>query len=67
MALRVLVDMNAVEAFAQDGRAQYSFPGILRSVGSGWNMSVRLQAQTASPVTVDVGIWPINDVNKLKQ
>ena len=71
VALWVLVDVNAVEAFAQGGRAQYGFPGTLnnatmsasmsasdRGTGSGWNVSAGLQVQMASPVTVDAGIWP---------
>ena len=34
VALRVLVDGNAIEAFAQGGRAQISFPGALHNTTS---------------------------------
>jgi hypothetical protein len=73
VSLRVLIDGNAVESFAQRGRAQVSFPGVLRnsstpSVGGrtsdnggngAWNMSIGLLATTVDPGTVDVGVWPL--------
>ena len=82
VALRVLVDVNAVESFAQGGRAQLSNPGVLHNVSylersaavpvrhgappggsqgnaSSWNTSLALIGQTAHPITVDVGVWPL--------
>jgi hypothetical protein len=56
VALRILVDGNQVEAFAQGGRAQISFAGKLAphnssgsgSAGVGWNTSVGLLSSSGS-------------------
>jgi hypothetical protein len=65
VSLRVLVDGNAVESFAQYGRAQVSFPGVLRDTGgaagniTSWNTSVGLLCNASKAGTVDVGVWPL--------
>lgn len=69
VSLRVLIDGNSIESFAQFGRAQVSFPGTLRNKSwaveddsistSGWNTSIGLLGTTSSPGIVDVGVWPL--------
>jgi hypothetical protein len=52
VALRVLVDGNAVEAFAQGGRAQISFPGALHNTTSS---SLSLAAASGSAAVAGIG------------